>query len=241
MTFDKKTQARRRRRQPRNKKHTVTPSLARQMVIKGIETKQLRYYWADAMDTNTATDRTSCTKYHIFDNVAGGDQVNEKTGRKVYAKGVKLDLAFTTDANTSDIWALRMAIVRLNTNDPLVYNDATAANNYANLYTNASWADAYPVTTRLGLAQEYNTNSFTVLHRRTYSLAGEAVATKAKYPGCLHISQYFPINRQQKYQFASATSQQPLMIIFNLINLDSHTDTNAINFAGYTTYFYKDF
>jgi len=242
----RKTRAPRRRttRRPRRivrRKRQPSSSYSRKVVIKGSETKKLIYLWQDTMNTNTATDHTSCVKYHDPLNTATGDQINERIGQKLFGKSVELNIFCMPTTNTTDCFALKVMFVRVRQAEPLVFGNATASANYANMYLTSAYASAYPDSTKLGLCQYPNPQAYTIVAQRTYSINGRSNSNNQKYPNGVHIRTRFPLNKSLSYSTGGTNTRDTYLILLHLINLDLHADNNVMAFSGYTRFIYKDY
>jgi hypothetical protein len=193
------------------------------------------------MNTDTTTDHTSCVKYHDPLNVAQGNQRNERDGAKIFGKSVAVNLAFTPSTNATDCFVVRLTLVKIHQTNPLTFGATPAAANYENMYWTSGFIDAYPSTTKLGLCQYPNRNSYSVVGSKTFSVAGRSNSNNQRYPNVVHMRHNFKLNRTITYKTGTVQSNETYLLLIHLINADNHADTNVLSFSGYTEFIFKDF
>jgi len=221
-------------KRPAKTQLAITGAVARKIVTMGLEQKMYRQLFTDSMLTNAVA---SAVKYKSMVQIPLGEETYERTGDKVKLNKITADMIFKTNQNvTSDMWALRVSLIRLNS-----YTDMNFST-FGNIYQNEQGVDQAPLYTDTdgwqGLTQKHNTKLFQVLYDRTYIFGNEATNNGT---GLQRIKFSKKVNYNITFDAGANTTRTPIYLFIHAMNVDGHTTTNTLGFTGYISTYYKDY
>ena len=218
------------------KSSSITPSVAKKIVDLGSEQKRFVQTFSGDISHSAVAN---AVKYKHMTLIPQGDESYERIGDEIRVNHIGIDLAFRTFTNvTSDKYAIRVLLIRLNAYDNL---DFTAFNNFykneinvplSPIYTGAASEGGY-----VGLTQRPNDMIYKVLLDRTYTFDNEVSNNGG---GVKHIKINKKLKKTIKFHASSNTVREPIYLFLHTMNLDGHSDANVIKFGGYITTSYKD-